>query len=496
VSLAPVDRLAKLPDEAALALRDCCRAAGYDDDLIMGLGDVTQGGSPIEARTLSRLLLERRGGPASTLARLFAYSDAVAADEVSYVLGDSLREALHEAGIVRVTEDVVSNFPIRPLEGLWLLCDEATAGSEAVMPPGGTTRQLVTVLPTQIDQTVLDIGCGPGSLALVAVQRGAPSAVGTDVNQRAIEMARFNARLNGHTARTSFLHGDLTEPVSGQMFELVLAQPPYVIQPPDVQAVTYLHGGPTGEEIGLRLVSTLPTVLAPGGTALVLMEAIARQDEALSGRVRRALGEAQMDVLVLAASGPPTAVLVYASAALETAGGGAALPQAMARYIEHVDRVGAGVMHHTLIVIRAHVADRPHERLSATVPVRDIGTGDAHVLERLLAGIDLAALNDKQIGERALRGANRVEWLERRAQPGSNEADAWAVRFGPGTFGRDVDLPRERYAMARALLASPSIEAGVEQFAQAHGQSADDVRGEVLAFVREGLMRGVFQPAD
>jgi hypothetical protein len=179
--------------------------------------------------------------------------------------------------------------------------------------------------------------------------------------------------------------------------------------------------------------------------------------------------------------------MVVASAALEIPEGGPALGGVMRRYIEHLDAIGTSQFHHTLAVIRAHTADHQGERLSATVPVRDIGTADADVLARLLAGIDLAGMSDQQLGQAAIRSADRVDWLKRRRNPASAEADGYLVRFGPGTFGRDIELTGQRYAMAQALAGAVSVDAAIGALGVE--------RQEMLAFVREGLMRGLFQPA-
>jgi release factor glutamine methyltransferase len=82
---------------------------------------------------------------------------------------------------------------------------------------------LADLVPEQAGD-VLDVGCGAGTLALVAASRGARRAVGVDLSERAIELARFNARLNGVAAE--FRAGDLLAPVRGEAFDLVVSQPP------------------------------------------------------------------------------------------------------------------------------------------------------------------------------------------------------------------------------------------------------------------------------
>ena len=71
--------------------------------------------------------------------------------------------------------------------------------------------------------TVLDIGCGSGILALSAALLGAKSALGVDIDEKAVKTARENARRNGFgEPDIKFIEGDLTKKVNGK-YNLVLA---------------------------------------------------------------------------------------------------------------------------------------------------------------------------------------------------------------------------------------------------------------------------------
>jgi len=59
-------------------------------------------------------------------------------------------------------------------------------------------------------QRILDVGCGSGILALVALAFGAKDALGTDVDKDAIAVAKENAERNALTPRTQFI----TTPIS------------------------------------------------------------------------------------------------------------------------------------------------------------------------------------------------------------------------------------------------------------------------------------------
>ena len=152
----------------------------------------------------------------------------------------------------------------------WLLADEPDAGSDAAMPPGPTTQHLVRALPEVRGARTLDIGTGPGTLAITMASRGAALAIGTDVNPRALALARANATLNDVVIELR--EGSLFEPVRGESFDLVVSQPPYVTRPANLPGVDYLHGGEYGDEIAMRLVSDVPDFLEADGISVTLFD--------------------------------------------------------------------------------------------------------------------------------------------------------------------------------------------------------------------------------
>ena len=78
---------------------------------------------------------------------------------------------------------------------------------------------------------VLDVCSGSGAVAIAAASRGVRSATAVDLHRLSAWTASFNARMNG--VRVRALHGDLLEPVAGERFDLITANPPYVPAPPD-----------------------------------------------------------------------------------------------------------------------------------------------------------------------------------------------------------------------------------------------------------------------
>lgn len=72
------------------------------------------------------------------------------------------------------------------------------------------------------DSRVLDIGTGTGILAVTALLTGAKSAIGIDIDEKSVDVAHDNARLNGVADRFRGICGNLADEVSGK-FELITA---------------------------------------------------------------------------------------------------------------------------------------------------------------------------------------------------------------------------------------------------------------------------------
>lgn len=87
-----------------------------------------------------------------------------------------------------------------------------------------TTRLCLELMEKYLKDgdTILDVGCGSGILAIAGLLLGAKSAVGVDIDATAIKTAKENAQINKVDDRFCAIEGDLTEKVSGK-YNLVVA---------------------------------------------------------------------------------------------------------------------------------------------------------------------------------------------------------------------------------------------------------------------------------
>jgi len=141
--------------------------------------------------------------------------------------------------------------------------------TDHVLGVGGASTTLAQVTVRTPVGRVLDLGTGCGIQALHA-SRHAAEVTATDISARALQFTRFNAALAGVTFDLRL--GSMLEPVAGSEFDLVVSNPPFVITPrtADVPAYDYRDGGRAGDAIVRDLITSVGSVLAPGGVAQLL----------------------------------------------------------------------------------------------------------------------------------------------------------------------------------------------------------------------------------
>ncbi|WP_145041139.1 class I SAM-dependent methyltransferase [Paenibacillus sp. Y412MC10] len=88
------------------------------------------------------------------------------------------------------------------------------------------SKVLIDAMDFGQDAQVLDVGCGYGPIGLSAARMAAQGHVTMiDINSRAVELAKENAKQNGIT-NVTILESDLFAAVKDQQFDVVLTNPP------------------------------------------------------------------------------------------------------------------------------------------------------------------------------------------------------------------------------------------------------------------------------
>lgn len=144
---------------------------------------------------------------------------------------------------------------------------------------------------------VLDVGTGTGAVAIAAARFGAARVIAIDTSAAAVLTTRLNALLSGHARAIRASRGDLTEPVTGLRFDLVLANPPYVpsanVRLPRRGVARAWEAGSDGRAVLDRLCAKVPVLLRPGGVLLAVHSVLSNPATTLAR-----LAEAGLDVAV------------------------------------------------------------------------------------------------------------------------------------------------------------------------------------------------------
>ncbi len=259
------------------------------------------------------LVLRDRAEPLAAVVRLWLLAQSIPATELAAALPSVDLGTLAHLGLIEdAPETAAATSPmvraavdLRPYgwpaarEGgtdteLWVASDLGAHQRPGVLRHDhvlGIGQASLTLAQSTIRRPAgraLDLGTGCG-IQLFHLLGHAKTVVATDISVRALAFTRFNLLLNAPAlglsaadlepgnphARVSLRLGSLLEPVAGELFDLVVSNPPFVITPrhrgeSSSEQFTYRDGGLAGDAIVQSLVRGLPGILNPGGTAQML----------------------------------------------------------------------------------------------------------------------------------------------------------------------------------------------------------------------------------
>lgn len=484
---APLEALDSLSTPILEALRDTLARQGYDTSAIERAEAIApRQFDGVRLPLVDHRLAEERSAWAD-LARLFAYRGVVPRSTVEAALGASLVEALAGAGIlVDVVGELRARFVLMPFEDLYVLSDPLSAGREAVMGPGITTLQLASAMAVGPGDSVLDLGTGAGSLALLAARRGARTT-GTDISERAIRIARFNARLNG--LDVDWRVGDLYAPVEGRTFDRIVSQPPFVVSL-EAHGSTFLHGGERGDELAMRVLAEAPEHLAPAGSAIVRVDAPVLPGEPVSQRVRALLGERPFHVLAFASPGPSLDLQAVGYAQVADPSLGERYAETVRAYRARLGTLGFASTSQALVLLE-HAPSAPgHYALTLTPP--SLRRVDAAAIADVRRAVSLIAGAPEGLARAKLVVPEGVVVIEER--PLGTEHVRTTVRFSKGP-SVDQEVSPTTVAMLECFASARTVHEAAQRFAELCDAEASKVEGQVTAFARDALVRGMLRVA-
>lgn len=476
------------------------------------LGPVASAALRRENPVPARRVLEPLEDPAAILLRLFTLGAVIARTQLEAALPTlGIDGALRLGLVAPVGEE--PGAPLRALLDLapysaqddagdidwWIASDlselatGAPLGAEHVLGVGGASLTLARITPRERTGKVLDLGCGGGIQALHA-SRHAEHVVGTDLSERALAFAAFNAALNG--IDLELRQGSLLEPVAGETFDLIVSNPPFVITPrtlADEDATwTYRDGGRAGDALLAELLQELPGHLAPGGSAVMLGNWEIREGEDWDTHPRRWMEPATVDgvdawVLQREQEDPAQ----YAETWIRDGGitaRDARWPVLMGAWLDdlaarEVEAIGFGYL---LLRRPGSAIDRPGVLRTEQVP----GTGSGTLADHLAASLRtldvLEGLDDEALAaSRPVRAEDVVE--RRHLTPGQWDPMLIELVQGAG-FARAVPADQQLAATVGALDGTLTLGQVLAAVCALTDVDPDEARQRVLPAVRELLI--------
>ncbi|MFQ6172216.1 methyltransferase [Oryzobacter sp. R7] len=438
--------------------------------------------------------------PCATLVRLFTLGDPVDLAEVAAALPTLGVDGARALDLVVPEGDgVVARCDLRPhaADGRdwWVASDLgelATGGplrEDHVLGIGGASATLAAWTPRPHVERALDVGTGCGVQAL-HLEAHADEVVVTDLSERALAYARFNAALD--EAEWDVRAGSMLEPVAGERFGLVVSNPPFVITPRsgEVPLFEYRDGGAAGDTVVRDLVRGVGEHLEPGGIAQFLGNWEVPRGTTWTDRLRGWLDGTGLDAWVVQREVQDPAE--YAETWARDGGhhsGTADFNTMYAAWLDDfaardIESIGFGVV----------TLQRPRTDRDLFVDLMEVtGPVAAPMGPTVLAGLDarswLAESDDSVLLDTAWRCAPDVH-EERHTMPGAADPSVILLRQGGG-LRRQLTLTTVTAAFASVC--DGELAAGVAAGAIAGllGVATEEVRAEVVGFLRDAVKDGL-----
>jgi SAM-dependent methyltransferase len=489
--------------------------AGFTVDAVDELlGPVAHGALGREQALPARLVVRRLpDDPLATLVAVFVLGLEVPARQLAAALPSLGLAGAEELSLVRsIGDDVRARVDLRPYAAVdalgsadwWMISDpgELATGrplaGDHVLGVGGASLTLARSTIRSHVGRVLDLGTGCGVQALHAA-RHARTVVGTDTSARALRMAELNWRLNAPTvpdAELSTRLGSLLEPVAGEQFDLVVSNPPFVITPRSVASAAYEYrdGGLVGDELVRRLITSVGSVLRPGGIAQLLGNWEQRAGEGWSDRVGEWLAESGLDGWVVQREMQDPAE--YAEIWIRDAGQHLSkdADELYAAWLADFASRGVEGVGFGLVTLRRPLDAAGGARLRR-LEERRTGPGlptGSEVVATLAAHDWLAERDDPALLAEALRVAADVT-EERHLIPGAEDPSVILLRQGGGA-GRVVQASTALAGLVGACSGELSVGQLTGALAVLLEVSEPDLTAELLPAVRALVADGLLLP--
>ena len=128
-------------------------------------------------------------------------------------------------------ERLKTHEPIQYVLGKTTFMDLEFKVNSSVLIPRPETEELIRLILKEVidEKEILDIGTGSGCIAIsLAKNLSNAKVTALDISSDALEVAKENANMNN--VNIEFIHGDIFEYQSEKKYDVIVSNPPYVLE--------------------------------------------------------------------------------------------------------------------------------------------------------------------------------------------------------------------------------------------------------------------------
>jgi methylase of polypeptide subunit release factors len=470
------------------------------DEVVAGIGEEAHRALGRNSTIPAVRALAGRDDPLATLTRLWPLqqpADRAALDRALPRLVAPLIEAkiLAAAG-----GKVRAEIDIRPYASddgdFWVVSDLSPNLDTAVAPMRpdlvlGLSAASTTLAQLTIRRPVaraLDLGTGCGVQSLHLAQHSA-EVVATDLNPRALALARLTTMLNG--IDLDLREGSLYAPVTGDRFDLITSNPPYVMSPPTgATRLTYREGGIPADGLVEQVVTAGAEHLTDGGVLQVLgnWAHVRGQDwtDRIAGWLQRTGCDAhvvQREVLDPAA---------YVEVWLSDAGlaGSKEYPDRYHAWLDYFDQLQIEAVGLGWLMLHRAGRDQPDVRIEDWPYPLEQPMGEFLATEREFVDLERRLSDQQLLDRRWVLAPDVIE--ETSGRPGATDPEHLMFRQQRG-FRRAVALDTATAGILGACDGELTLGQIVDSVAQLLSVEPGNLTGQAIARIRPLIVDGLIQ---
>ena len=478
-------------------LRKVFETAGYTDSGILQVLRVKDFPS-IRYRDIPLLLRCTNGGTAlETFIRLFLIEVPVEAGKVRHSIQPMALETWIDGGLIHIEKDtVVARIKLLPFQNLLVAFDLdrrlfAERAQDYVMGIGRSSITLANLTVRRHSHSTLDLGTGCGIQALLAA-RHSDLVLAVDRNPRAVQIAAFNAKLNGF-ANIECREGDLFAPVKGETFNLIISNPPFVISPE--MRYIYRDSEMEADQICQTIVRQAPGFLREGGFCQILCNWAEYSGQDWKERLSGWFGGTDCDVWIMRSE--TRNVAAYASTWIRHTERQEPeeYAQNFVEWMNYYERLGIGAVGAGSIVMRRS-RDRKNWFRAEDVPEKMLGPCGDHIVRRFESQDFLDSVHEDSLLLHTRLLVSPDVRLERRSMPSPEGwvEEAAQLRLAQGLpYTGDVD-PYIANLMIQCNGERPLWELMAEMASSA-GVDPASITGTFCNIFRRLIERGFLYPS-